>query len=176
MLLRLGAISALASLLLAGPATADNRENLVRAYVERIVVNSLDEPERYELYFTELQLLNDFSPTFVNAYVEAIKAARTRGEVSLFEQDAMTGTPNRCPIGATAIVDRTRADTRNMIEATLQTAACNDTGAGEAIRLMFVLQPAGASATRFVIDDVLRPLENGGWFSLQAWLERQVRP
>lgn len=176
MLLRLGMISALGSLLLTEPAWADNRQDLVRAYVDRIVVNSLDEPERYELYFTELQLLNDFSPAFVTAYVEAIKAARTRGDVSLFEQDAMTGTVNRCPVGETEIIDRSRPDTRNMIEAMLRTPDCSHTGAGDAIRVMFVFEPAGAAATRFVIDDVLRPLENGGWFSLQAWLERQARP
>jgi|GEM_PF-6405872 hypothetical protein len=172
MLLRLGIISALGSLLPVEPVRADNREDLVRAYVERIVVNSLDEPGRQELYFTELQLLNDFSPAFVNAYAEAIKAAKVRADVSLFEHDAMTGTVNRCPIGATEIIDRTRVDTRNMIEVTLQTPDCEGAGAAGPIRLMFVLQPDGTSGTRFVIDDVLRPLENGGWFSLQAWLER----
>lgn len=166
-------LSIMSGLLLAMPARADNREDFVRSYVDRIVINSLDEPERHEPYFSETQLLNDFSRAFVDAYVEALKAAKRRGQVTLFDMDAMTGDPNRCPIGPVELVDRTRADTRNMIDVRFTTPACE--GPARQHRLMFILVPADSSATRYQIDDVLRPRDNGGWFSLQAWLERQAR-
>lgn len=61
------------------PVLADGREDLVRGYVDRIVVNSLDEPDRHRAYFTESQLLNDFSSDFVDTYANAVKASRRRG-------------------------------------------------------------------------------------------------
>ncbi|MBW9062085.1 hypothetical protein JNB71_02030 [Rhizobium herbae] len=164
-----------ASIVLAGPALADGREDLVRSYVDRIVVNSLDEPDRYDPYFTEIQLLNDFSGNFVNAYTEALKESRKRGDATLFETDPMTGDANRCPIGKTGIVDRTRSDTRNMLEATMDLPAC-DGAPARSIRLMFFLEKDGSSSGTYRIDDVLRFVAEGKWFSLQAWLERRARP
>ena len=131
--------AAIASIMLAEPALADGREDLVRNYVERVVVNSLDEPDRYHPYFSESQLLNDFTLEFVAAYADALKASRRRGDGALFETDPMTGDENRCPIGKTAIVDRTRSDTRNMIDVTLDLPAC-DGAAARSIRLMFLFE------------------------------------
>jgi hypothetical protein len=39
---------------------------------------------------------------------------------------------------------------------------------------MFFLEKVGSEPYR--IDDVLRFVEEGKWFSLQAWLERRARP
>jgi hypothetical protein len=164
---------ALAMLAVWTPALADGRENLVRSYVDRIVVNSLDEPDRHDPYFTEIQLLNDFSDDFVNTYAEALKASRKRGNAALFETDPMTGDANRCPIGKTGIVDRTPSDTRNMLDVKMDLLSC-DGAAARSIRLMFFLEKVGSEPYR--IDDVLRFVEEGKWFSLQAWLERRARP
>ncbi|PZU85619.1 MAG: hypothetical protein DI528_11570 [Shinella sp.] len=49
------------------PANAFDRVELVRTYVDRIVANSLDEPDGHQAYFTEIQLLNDFGADFVSA-------------------------------------------------------------------------------------------------------------
>lgn len=163
------------SLLLAGPALADTREELVRSYVDRIVVNSLDEPDRRAPYFTEIQLLNDFSGDFVNAYAEALKSSRKRGDVALFETDPMTGDVNRCPIGKTGIVDRTRSDTPDMLEVTMDLPSC-DGAAARSIRLMFFLAKDKPAMGPDRIDDILRFVEEGEWFSLKAWLERRAKP
>ncbi|MBR0555294.1 hypothetical protein J5J10_06330 [Ciceribacter sp. L1K23] len=171
---RLACLSLISGLVLAAPAQADNRRDLVDGYVERIVVNALDEPDRHEPYFTETQLLNDFTLSFVEAYTGAVRMAKAAGSVVLFETDAMTGDPNRCPIGKVGVIDRTRADTRNMIDVSLQTPDCGDNFPEGGHRLMFIFEPVAGSSSRYAIDDVLRPLESGGWFSLKAWLERQA--
>ena len=49
-----------------------------------------------------------------------------------------------------------------------------DGAAARSIRLMFFLEKVGSEPYR--IDDVLRFVEEGKWFSLQAWLERRPRP
>jgi hypothetical protein len=165
----------MASVMLAGPVLADGREELVRSYVDRIVVNSLDEPDRHDPYFTESQLLNDFSGDFVNAYAETLKASRKRGDAALFETDPMTGDANRCPIGKTGIVDRTRTDTPNILDVTMDLPSC-DGATARSIRLMFFLEKDGSSSGRYRIDDVLRFVEEGKWFSLKAWLERGPQP
>ncbi|WP_156373751.1 MULTISPECIES: hypothetical protein [unclassified Rhizobium] len=165
----------MALLLLATPALADGREELVRSYVDRIIVNSLDEPDRREPYFTEIQLLNDFSADFVNAYADALKTSRKRGDVVLFEADPMTGDVNRCPIGKTGIFDRTRSDTPDMLEVTMDFPTC-DSAAARSIRLMFFLKRDKPSSGPDRIDDVLRFVKEGEWFSLKAWLERQAKP
>ncbi|MCV9996888.1 hypothetical protein OE766_01335 [Pararhizobium sp. YC-54] len=165
----------MASVMLAGPAFADGRDELVRSYVDRIVVNSLDEPDRHEPYFTESQLLNDFSGDFVNAYAEALKASRKRGDAVLFETDPMTGDANRCPIGKTGIVERTRSDAPDMLDVTLDLPSC-DAAAARSIRLMFFLEKGGSSSGLYRIDDVLRFVGEGNWFSLKAWLERGAQP
>ncbi|WEZ83335.1 hypothetical protein P6U16_00030 [Rhizobium sp. 32-5/1] len=157
------------------PVLADGREELVRSYVDRIVVNSLDEPDRHQAYFTESQLLNDFSGDFVNTYADALKASRKRGDPALFETDPMTGDTNRCPIGKTGIIDRTRSDTRNMLDVTMETPSC-DGAPVRSIRLMFILEQDDPSSGLYRIDDVLRFIDEGNWFSLKAWLERQTKP
>lgn len=162
-------------LLLAGTALADGREELVRGYIDRIVVNSLDEPDRHASYFTEIQLLNDFSGDFVNAYAEALKASRKRGDLTLFEADPLTGDVNRCPIGKTGIIDRTRDDTPDMLEVTMDLPACGGDPA-RSIRLMFLLGKDKPTTGPARIDDVLRFVEDGQWFSLKAWLERRAKP
>ncbi|WP_438748088.1 hypothetical protein [Pararhizobium sp. O133] len=164
-----------ASLVLAGPALADTREELVRSYVDRIVVNSLDEPDRRAPYFTEIQMLNDFSGDFVDAYAEALKTSRKQGDVALFETDPMTGDVNRCPIGKTAVTDRTRGDTPDRIEVRMDLPSC-DGAAARSIRLMFFLKKDEPSSGPDRIDDVLRFVDEGEWFSLKAWLERRAKP
>ncbi|MBP1857004.1 hypothetical protein [Rhizobium herbae] len=161
----------MALIMSAGPALADGREQLVRSYVDRIVVNSLDEPDRHQAYFTESQLLNDFSGDFVDAYADALKASRKRGDPIVFETDPMTGDSNRCPIGKTGVIDRTRSDTPDMLDVTMDLPSC-DGDPARSIRLMFVLEKDGSHR----IDDVRRFMGEGNWFSLKAWLERQVRP
>jgi hypothetical protein len=155
------------------PALADEREQLVRSYIDRIIVNSLDEPDRYQAYFTESQLLNDFSSDFVNTYADALKASRKRRDTVLFETDAMTGDANRCPIGKTRIVDRTRSDTRNMLDVTMAMPSC-DGAAARSMRLMFIFEKDELSSGRYRIDDVLRFVDDGNWFSLKAWLARRA--
>ncbi len=158
------------------PANANDRVGLVRMYVDRIVANSLDQPDGHRAYFTEIQLLNDFGADFVSAYAAALNAARMRREVSLFEDDPITGDANRCPIGNTHIADLTRADTRIMVEARLDLPSCDgNSGNGSQMRLMFILLADDAAGKRFVIDDILRERLDGSWFSLKASLERLAR-
>lgn len=156
-------------------AAANDREALVKAYVERVVVNSLDQPDTYEPYFSETRLLNDFSVDFVNAYTGALARVRQRGDVTLFEQDPLTGDANRCPIGEDAVRDLTRPDTRIMVEARLDNSACNDGGEGprNGIRLMFFLVKDETGGGRHVIDDITREAGEGRWASVKAWLERR---
>jgi len=160
---------------LAGPAAANDREALVQAYVKRVVVNSLDQPDISEPYFSEIRLLNDFSIDFVNAYTGALARVRQRGDVTLFEQDPLTGDANRCPIGAHAVRDLTRADTRIMVEARLDNSACDDggEGTGNGIRLMFFLVKDEKRGGRYVIDDITREAGEARLASIKAWLERR---
>lgn len=159
------------------PASANDRVELVRAYADRIVANSLDEPDGHQAYFTEIQLLNDFGADFVSAYTKALNAARMRREVSLFEEDPVTGDANRCPIGNVHVADLTRPDTRIMVEARFELPSCNgDSGSGSQMRLMFILLTDDAAGMRFVIDDILRERSDGSWFSLKASLERLASP
>ncbi|MGX5668114.1 hypothetical protein ACWKW9_19310 [Rhizobium daejeonense] len=160
---------------LAQPANANDRVGLVRTYVDRIVANSLDQQDGHQAYFTEIQLLNDFGADFVSAYTTALKAARMRRQVSLFEEDPMTGDVNRCPIGNVHVADLTRPDTRIMVEAKLYLPPC-DGGSGSERRLMFILVADDAAGRRSVIDDVLRERADGSWFSLKASLERLSSP
>lgn len=159
----------------AGASMAGQREDLVRLYVDSIVVNSLDEPGRHEPYFSEPRLAKDFSAVFAGAYAAALAKAGAEGEGSLFEADPMTGDANRCPIGKTVVSDLTRADTRIMVEALLKKPACDGDAAGT-IRLMFFLKKDEARGGRYVIDDILRAKGEGAWASLQAWLERRAGP
>lgn len=160
---------------LAGPAAANDREALVKAFVERVVVNSLDQPDIYEPYFSEIRLLSDFSIDFVNAYTGALARVRQRGDVTLLERDPLTGDANRCPIGAHAVRDLTRADTRIMVEARLDNSACNDGGEGprNSIRLMFFLVKDEKRGGAYVIDDITREAGEARWSSIKAWLERR---
>ncbi|MBA3042120.1 MAG: hypothetical protein KJ670_20170 [Alphaproteobacteria bacterium] len=160
---------------LAGPAAANDREALVKAYVERVVVNSLDQPDSYEPYFSEIRLLNDFSVNFVEAYTGALARARQRGDVTLFERDPLTGDANRCPIGMHTVRDLTRADTRIMVEARLDNSACNDgrEGPRNGIRLMFFLVKDEKRGGAYVIDDITREAGEARWASIKAWLERR---
>lgn len=159
------------------PANANDRVGLIRTYVDRIVANSLDQEDGHQAYFTEIQLLNDFGADFVSAYTKALNAARMRREVSLFEEDPVTGDANRCPIGNVHVADLTRPDTRIMVEARFELPSCNGgSGSGSQMRLMFILLTDDAAGMRFVIDDILRERSDGSWFSLKASLERLASP
>lgn len=171
----------LVSVLLAGlawPALANDPEALVKAYVDKVLVNSLDQPDVHEPYFSEVQLLNDFSADFVAAYAAALIRAREQGDVSLFEGDPITGDDNRCPIGTSTVTDLTRPDTPLMIEARLDNTACNRDGSRPrtGIRLIFFLVKDEGGGGRYVIDDISRAAGEGVWASLKAWLERRGRP
>lgn len=162
------------------PALADDPARLPAAYVRYVEINSTDQPDLHEDYFSHLRLLNDFSRDFVAVFTAALDSARRREDATLFEEDPLTGDANRCPIGRTTVAAApTEKNGTVKVDAHLDNTVCNGSattpGTGVRLRFTMVLEGHAGKAGRYVIDDIEREGTDGTRHTLKGELRAMAR-